>query len=90
MIVRVHGKEIETDTIKRRRNLIDFFGARCLLKEINEGKADEWRLYLIEQKLAEATVRKGLLKKKAENVTHHPTQYTTAIVLKAAVVLSRK
>ena len=41
-----------------RRNLIDFFGAGKLLREITPGDADEWRLYLAEQGLAESTTRR--------------------------------
>jgi len=38
-----------------RRNLIEFFGVDMPLRDISPGDADEWRLYLIEQGLAEDT-----------------------------------
>jgi integrase len=41
-----------------RRNLIDFFGEDKPLREITPGDADQWRLYLLEQGLAENTVRR--------------------------------
>jgi hypothetical protein len=42
-----------------RRNLIEFFGADKPLRTITKGDADTWRLYLIEQGLAEdSTVRR--------------------------------
>jgi len=41
-----------------RRNLIDFFGAGKPLREIMPGNADQWRLYLLGQGLAENTVRR--------------------------------
>ena len=41
-----------------RRNLIDFFGADKSLREITPGDADEWRLYLLGEGLAENTVRR--------------------------------
>ncbi|MHC4618383.1 MAG: tyrosine-type recombinase/integrase [Planctomycetota bacterium] len=41
-----------------RRNLIDFFGGNKLLREVTPGDADQWRLYLIGQGLAENTVRR--------------------------------
>ena len=40
------------------RNLIAYFGSGKLLRDITAGVADEWRLYLVQQKLADATVRK--------------------------------
>jgi Phage integrase SAM-like domain len=41
-----------------QRCLIEFFGAKRALTNISEGEADEWRLYLIEQGLADNTVRR--------------------------------
>ncbi|MHC4329877.1 MAG: tyrosine-type recombinase/integrase [Planctomycetota bacterium] len=41
-----------------RRNLIDFFGENKPLREITPGDADQWRLYLLGQGLAENTVRR--------------------------------
>jgi integrase len=41
-----------------RRNLIGFFGAEKPLRDITLGDADEWRLFLIEQPLADNTVRR--------------------------------
>ncbi len=41
-----------------KRNLIDFFGADKPLREITPGEADQWRLYLLGQGLAENTVRR--------------------------------
>jgi integrase len=41
-----------------RRNLIDFFGPNKKLKDITPGDADEWRLYLHKQDLAENTIRR--------------------------------
>ncbi len=60
-----------------RRNLIEFFGADMPLRDISPGDADEWRLYLIEQGLAEdTTVRRrcGIAK-----------QYFTAAVRKKLI-----
>lgn len=47
-----------------RRNLIEFFGVHKPLGEITPGDADQWRLYLIGQNLADNTVRRrcGLAK----------------------------
>jgi hypothetical protein len=41
-----------------RRNLIDFFGKDKALQEIKPGDADQWRMYLIGQGLADNTVRR--------------------------------
>jgi len=41
-----------------RRNLIGFFGEDRPLREITRGDADQWRLYLFAQGLAENTVRR--------------------------------
>jgi len=41
-----------------RRNLVEYFGADKPLRDITEGDADLWRLYLINQPLAECTVRR--------------------------------
>ena len=41
-----------------KRNLIDFFGADKPLRDITPGDADQWRLYLLGQGLAENTVRR--------------------------------
>jgi len=41
-----------------RRNLIDFFREDRPLREITPGDADQWRLYLLGQGLAENTVRR--------------------------------
>ena len=40
------------------RNLKEFFGADKPLREITEGDADQWRLYLVSQDLSGNTVRK--------------------------------
>jgi integrase len=47
-----------------RRNLIDFFGADKPLREIIPGDADQWRMYLVGQSLADNTVRRrcGMVK----------------------------
>jgi len=41
-----------------RRNLVDHFGQSTLLRDVTPGDADEWRLTLIRQGLAPATVRR--------------------------------
>jgi integrase len=41
-----------------RRCLIEFFGGNKQLREITEGEADEWRLYLKRESLSESTVRR--------------------------------
>lgn len=41
-----------------RRNLIEFFGADKPLRELTPGDADDWRLSLVDQGLAENTVRR--------------------------------
>ncbi|MAX27491.1 MAG: integrase [Phycisphaeraceae bacterium] len=41
-----------------KRNLIEFFGPDKVLRDITAGDADEWRLYLTKQKLAENTIRR--------------------------------
>jgi integrase len=41
-----------------RRNLIEFFGASKLLKDITEYDAEEWRRYMKRQGLSEGTIRK--------------------------------
>jgi integrase len=41
-----------------RRNLIEFFGPEQSLRDITKGNAEEWRLYLIQEGLAEPTIRK--------------------------------
>lgn len=41
-----------------RRNLISFFGEKKLLRDITEGDADNWCLYLSEQELAKNTIRR--------------------------------
>ena len=41
-----------------RRNLIEFFGADKVLREITPGDADDWRLSLIKQGLSNNTVRR--------------------------------
>jgi site-specific recombinase XerD len=41
-----------------RRNLTDFFGAEKPLREITRGDADQWRMYLVGQDLADNTVRR--------------------------------
>ncbi len=41
-----------------RRNLISFFGADKPIRQITQGDADEWRLSLIKQGLADNTVRR--------------------------------
>jgi len=41
-----------------RRNLIDYFGEDKPLRDITLGDADQWKMYLIEQGLAENTVRR--------------------------------
>lgn len=39
-------------------NLVDFFGSDRLLHTITPGDADAWRLYLVQQGLAESTIRR--------------------------------
>jgi len=71
-----------------RRNLISHFGANKPLREITPGDADEWRLSLIKQGLADNTVRRrcGIAKqffavaKRKELIAKNPF-----IDLKAAV-----
>ena len=41
-----------------RRNLIKYFGPEKPIREISEGDADEWRLFLIAEGLADNTVRR--------------------------------
>ena len=41
-----------------RKNLVDYFGADKGLRDINEGDADAWRLYLIKLPLRDNTVRR--------------------------------
>jgi len=41
-----------------RGNLVDFFGPDKPLRDITPGDADQWRLYLIKQGLADNTVRR--------------------------------
>jgi len=41
-----------------RRNLIDFFGFDKPLRDISEGDADQWRLFLVRQGLSDNTVRR--------------------------------
>ncbi len=41
-----------------RRNLVEYFGPEKPLREITPGDADQWRLYLLGQGLAENTVRR--------------------------------
>lgn len=41
-----------------QRNLLDFFGPDRPLRDISEGSADQWRIYLTEQDLADNTVRR--------------------------------
>lgn len=41
-----------------QRNLIEFFGPEKPLRDITEGDATNWRIFLKEQKLSEATARK--------------------------------
>lgn len=41
-----------------RRNLLEFFGADKPLRDVAPGHADQWRLYLLAQGLAENTVRR--------------------------------
>jgi len=41
-----------------RRNLIEYFGPEKPIREISEGDADEWRLFLIAEGLADNTVRR--------------------------------
>ena len=40
------------------KHLLDFFGPDKSLRDINEGDADSWRLYLVKQGLAENTIRR--------------------------------
>ena len=42
-----------------RRHLINYFGANHALRKITPGNADAWRLHLLEQGLAENTVRRS-------------------------------
>ena len=41
-----------------RRNLIEYFGTDKPLRDITPGDADDWRIYLIKQKLADNTIRR--------------------------------
>ncbi len=41
-----------------QRNLIEFFGKSKLLREINKGHAEEWRLNLVKQGLSESTIQR--------------------------------
>ncbi len=41
-----------------RRNLVEFFGADKVLRDITRGDADQWRSYLTNQKLAGPTMRR--------------------------------
>ncbi len=41
-----------------KRNLVQFFGPSKLLRDITRGDADDWRLWLAEQRLADNTVRR--------------------------------
>jgi integrase len=41
-----------------RRNLIEFFGGDRPLRDITHGDADEWRIYLLDEGLADNTVRR--------------------------------
>ena len=41
-----------------RRNLIDFFGSDKPLRDMTEGDAEQWRLFLIRQGLSDNTVRR--------------------------------
>ena len=43
-----------------RRNLIDFFGATKLLRDVTEADAQDFRMHLVGEKLAEATIRKRI------------------------------
>ena len=46
-------------TYKRvRLNLTDFFGDDKPLREITPGEADQWRLYLVKQGMADDTIRR--------------------------------
>jgi integrase len=55
-----HDVKAGTTTVygHTRRNLLDFFGADKLLRDITPGDADQYRLYLIGQGLADNTVRR--------------------------------
>ena len=59
----IHSRvDVKTSTLlvlgHTRRNLIEYFGPDRLLRDISAGDADEWRLYLIGQNLADNTVRR--------------------------------
>ena len=41
-----------------KRNLVDHFGPRKALREINRGDAERWRLFLVTEGLSEPTIRK--------------------------------
>ena len=41
-----------------RRNLLEYFGEDKPLRDVTPGDADEWRLHLVRQKLADNTVRR--------------------------------
>ena len=47
-----------------RRNLVEFFGPDKPMRDITPGDADEWRIFLVQQKLSENTIRRrsGLAK----------------------------
>jgi integrase len=73
-------KSTRTVLSHTRRNLIGFFGADKPIRDITEGEADEWRIYLIEQGLGQNTVRRrcGIAKqyftaaKKKMLILHNP------------------
>ena len=48
----------ECTTWHTRENLVDFFGHDKSLHKVTPGDADQWRLYLIKQGLADNTVRR--------------------------------
>jgi integrase len=72
-----------------KRNLIEFFGAETLLRDINSGQADQWRLYLLGEGLSENTTRRrsGIAKQffraalKRKLVTSNPFADLKAAIL---------
>ena len=52
------GDSTQTVYGHTRRNLVEYFGPQKRLREITPGDADLWRLFLIEQGLADNMVRR--------------------------------
>jgi len=81
----------DTKTVwsQAQRNLTAFFGPRKSLRDITEGEADEFKMYLIEQGLSTATVHKWLQSarmffraaKRKKLVTQNPFEDVRATVV---------